>query len=80
MVLFADCVVSNAVENEATIFAIIDTQFYVPIVTLSTQDNANLLPQLELSFKRKINWNKYQSRVRIQVKNQYLDYLIDPSF
>ena len=80
MVLFADCVVSNAAENEATIFAIIDTQLYVPIVTLSTQYNANLLRQLILSFKRKINCNKYQSEVRIQAQNRYLNYLIDPSF
>ena len=31
---------------------------YVPVVTLSTEDNAKLLPQLKLSFKRRINWNK----------------------
>ena len=31
---------------------------YVPNVTLSTQDNAKLLQQLKLGFKRAINWNK----------------------
>ena len=36
-------------------FAITDTKIYVPIVTLSTQDNAKLLEQLKSSFKRTIN-------------------------
>ena len=31
---------------------------YVPVVTLATQDNANLLEQLKSGFKGKINWNK----------------------
>ena len=52
----------------------------MPIVTLSTQDNAKKLGQLKLGFKRTINWNKYQSRVSTERKNKYLDFLIDPSF
>ena len=28
----------------------------------------------------KINWNKYQSKITIQERNRYLDYLINPSF
>ena len=50
------------------------------IVTLSTQDNAKLWQQLKSSFGRATNWNKYQSKVTIQKRNWYLDYLIDPSF
>ena len=42
-------------------FGITDTKLYVPVVTLSTQDNAKLLQQLKSGFKRTINWNKYQS-------------------
>ena len=53
------CVISNADENEATKFAITDTKLYVPVVILSTQDNAKLLEQLKPEFKRTINWNKY---------------------
>ena len=56
------------------------TKFYVPVVTLSTQDNAKLLEQLKSSFKRAINWNKYQSRTTVQEQNRYLDYLIGPIF
>ena len=42
-------------------FAITDTKLYIPVVTLSTQDNAKLLQQLKSGFKKTINWNKYQS-------------------
>ena len=55
-------------------------KLYVLVVTLSTHNNAKLLHQLKSSFKRTINWNKYQSKVSIQVSNPYLDYLTDPSF
>ena len=42
-------------------FSITDTKLYVPVVVLSTQDNAKLLQQLKSGFKRTINWNKHQS-------------------
>ena len=74
-----NCVISDSA-NEATTFVITDPKLYVPVVTLPTQDNAKLLQQLKSGFKRTINWNKYQSKVTIQAKNQYLDHLIDPSF
>ena len=72
-----DCVISSA--TAATKFKITDTKLYVPVVTLSTQDNAKLLQQLKSSFKRTCNWNKYQRRVSLERQNQYLDFLIDPS-
>ena len=53
---------------------------YLQFVTLSTQDNAKLLQQLKFDFKRKTNWNKYQTYTSIERQNPYLDYLIDPSF
>ena len=44
----ANCViVSLNVANQDAIFAITETRPYVPVVTLSTQDNAKLLPQLK---------------------------------
>ena len=43
----ANCVfVSTNVVNQSATFAITDTKLYVPVVTLSTQDNAKLLQQL----------------------------------
>ena len=71
-------VICNAVLNQETTFAITDAKLYVPIVTLSTQDNAKLLQQLKSGFIRKIDWNKGQSKITIQAQNWYLDYLIDP--
>ena len=49
-------------------------------VTLSTQDNAKLLQQLKSGSKRTINWNKYEPKVTVEQQNQYLDFLINPSF
>ena len=54
-----DCVITNP--TGAGTFEIKDTKLYVPVVTLSTQDNAKLLQQLKSGFRRTINWNKYQS-------------------
>ena len=55
-------IVATSKAAQATTFSIIDTKLFVPIVTLSTQDNAKLLQQLKSGFKRTINWNKYQSK------------------
>ena len=42
-------------------FKITDTKLYVPVVTLSTQDDNKLLEQLKTGFKRTIKWSKYRS-------------------
>ena len=36
--------------------------------------------ELHTVGSKKINWNKYQSSIRIQKQNEYLDYLTDPNF
>ena len=59
---------------------ITETNLYVPVVTLSFQDNAKLLSQLNLGFKRTISWNKYLSKPRIIAQNPNLNYLVEPSF
>ena len=46
---------SSAAANQATTLAITGTKVYVPVVTLSTQDNAKLLQQLKSGFKHTIN-------------------------
>ena len=73
-----DCVITNS-EGEAK-FAITETKLYVPVVTLSTQDNAKLLQQLKSGFKRTINWNKYESNIKTFSQNRYLNHLINPCF
>ena len=62
------CVISSA--NGETKFKITETKLYVPVVTLSTQDNAKLLQQLKSGFKRTINWNKYESSVKTFAQNR----------
>ena len=53
----ADCVIIYTnVANQVPTFIITETNLYVPVVTLSTQDNAKLLPQLKSGFKRTISW------------------------
>ena len=73
-----DCVITNS-EGEGK-FAITETILYVPVVTLSTQDNAKLLQQLKSGFKRTINWNEYESELKTFPQNTYLNHLIFPSF
>ena len=73
-----DCAITNS--TGAGKFTITDKKLYVPVVTLSTQDDAKLLQQLKSDFKRKINWNKYQSSTKPYPQNRYLNHLVDPSF
>ena len=63
-----------------TKFKITDTKVYVPVFTLSKENDTKLLEQLKPGFKRTIKWNKYRSKMTIQPKNNNLNYLIDPTF
>ena len=73
-------VVSTDVGNQNTTFSITDTKLYVPVVTLSTKHNAELLQQLKSGFKRVLNWNKYLSKPELLAQNPNLNHLIEPSF
>ena len=53
---------------------------YVPVVTLSKENDIKLLEQLKSGFKRTIKWNKYRSQMTVQSNNNNLNYLIDPTF
>ena len=61
-------------------FKITDTKLYVPVVTLSKENDIKLLEQLKSGFKRTMKWNKYRSQMTIQPQNSNLNYLIDPTF
>ena len=52
-------IIYTDVANQVPTFEIAETNLYIAVVTLSTQDNAKLLPQLKSRFKRTISWNKY---------------------
>ena len=53
---------------------------YVPVVTLSKENDIKLLEQLKTGFKRTIKWNKYRLQTFVQSNNNKLNYLIDPTF
>ena len=77
----ANCVIIYTnVNNQVPTFTITETNLYVPVVTLSTQDNAKLLPQLKSGFKRTISWNKYLAKPELLAQNANLNHLIEPSF
>ena len=50
-------------------FAIKDCKLYVPVVTLSAENDNKLLEELKTGFKRTITLNKYSSEMSNQVKN-----------
>ena len=72
--------ISTGVPNQAATFAITDTKLYVPVVTLSTQENTKFFQQLKSGFKRVINWNKYLSKPELLAQNPNLNHLVEPSF
>ena len=53
---------------------------YVPVVTLSAENDNKLLGQLKTEFKRTIKRNKYRSEMSNQTKNNNLNYLTDATF
>ena len=60
------CIFSSA--GNTAKFAITDAKLYVPIVTLSTKDSANLTKQLNEEFKRSASWNIYETRPAKQLR------------
>ena len=70
--------------NTAT-FKITDAKFYVPIVTLSSEDNVKLSKLLSEGFKRPIYWNEYKvipnKTVELAAVNdvKYIRELLDSS-
>ena len=72
------CVITES--NGAGTFAITDTKLYVPVVTLSAQENTKFFQQLKSGFKRVINWNMYLSKPELLAQNPNLNHLVEPSF
>ena len=76
----------NALVNPAIVaptelkFEITDTKLYVPVVTLSKENEIKFLEQLKTGFKRTIRWNKCRSQMTIKPQNNTLNYLIDSKF
>ena len=67
---------NTAAPTSAT-FTINDCKFYVPVVTLSKDDEIKLLTS---GFTREIKWNKYRSQMSTEAANNNLNLLVDPTF
>ena len=51
---------TNATGADGATLKITDAKLYVPVVTLSAEDNVKLLKQLNEGIKRPVCWNKYE--------------------
>ena len=54
------CVLSNQAGD--AVFIINDTKMYVPVVTLSKEDNKDFIEQQNEGFQRSIYWNEYKTK------------------
>ena len=72
-------VVRNNAPTGATL-AITDCKLYVPVVTLSKDDEIKLLTNLKSGFKREIKWNKYRLQMTTEAADNNLNILVDPTF
>ena len=73
-------VLSTAADD--TVFIINDTKLYVPVVTLSKEDNKDFIEQQDKCFQRSIYWNEYKTKEQTEDGNansvKYIN--LDPSF
>ena len=66
----AVCSITDApIADQETTLTIIDTNLYVPVVTLPMQDNTKILKQLKSTFKRTIDWKKYHPKLTAVLQN-----------
>ena len=72
-------VLSSLVANLT--FTITDPKLYVPVVTLSIEENAKLSKLLSEGFKRSVYWNKYKIILnKTYDENDYIRELLDASY
>lgn len=76
------CFTNFSITNSivARTFRITNTSFYIPLVTLLTQYNAQLLRQLNPGLNRRISWNKYFIKYPNLNPDWNLDYVLNLSF
>ena len=75
-----ECVLSN--QDGEAVFIINDTELYVPVVTLSKEDNKDFIEQQNKGFQRSIYWNEYKTKeINENADANVLKYInLDPSF
>ena len=76
-----NCVLTTSVNANKATFKITDAKLYVPVVTLSIEDNAKLTKLLSEGFKRSVYWNKYKVIPNKEYnQNNYIRELLDSSY
>ena len=75
-----ECVLSNQAGD--AVFIINDTKLYVPVVTLSKEDNKDFIEQQNRGFQRSIYWNEYKTKEQTENAdaNVFKYINLDPSF
>ena len=74
------CVLSN--DDGDAVFIINDAKLYVPVVTLSKEDNKDFIEQQNKGFQRSIYWNEYKTKEQSEDVNANATKCtnLDPSF
>ena len=82
-----ECVLSTLDDDAANpennaVFVISDTKLYVPVVTLSKEDNKDFTEQQNKGFQRSIYWTEYKTKgVTENADTNNFKYMsLDPSF
>ena len=75
-----ECVLSTAADD--AVFIINDRKLYVPVVTLSKEDNKDFIEQQNKGFQRSIYWNEYKTKeINEDADANVFKYInLDPSF
>ena len=75
-----ECVLSN--QAGAAVFIINDTKMYVPVGTLSKEDNKDFIEQQNKGFEGSIYWNEYETKEQTENAdaNSPKYFSLDPSF
>ena len=75
-----ECVLST--DDGNAVFIINDTKMYVPVVTLSKEDNKDFIEQKNEGFQRSVYWNEYKTKeINENADANVIQYInLDPSF
>ena len=73
---------ADATGADSATLEVTDVRLYVPVVTLSAEDNVKLVKQLNEGFKRPVYWNKYKVIDNKVVENaeKHIRELLDSSY
>ena len=75
-----ECVLSNQAGD--AVFIINDTKLYIPVATLSKEDNKDFIEQQNKGFQRSVYWKEYKTKEQNEdANNNVFKYInLDPSF